>query len=485
MNTGLVTLALYMIGVLGIAVYVSRNESKDIKEFTTTSSGLGTFILALTLSATYHSSYAFLGAPGFAYQHGIGWWANGIWTVFPGVLFWFLGRRYWYLGRKKNYLSMAQLLSDAYRSKVLGALITIITLIFTLPYVAIQAIGSGYIFETLTQGALSYEVGAILFLVIMILIVFIGGMKGVAVTDAAQGIFMWLGLVIGGYIILNSNFTSISEGYKEAYKSFPELFTLPGPRGQITPQDWISRWSVITIGMMMFPHITLRFFSARSLDTLKWSSVFSSIYLTSIYWFTPAIGILGNLMMPNLSSPDTIFPELLIKNIPIVFAAIIISGALAASMSTGDSQLHAVGSMLATDIYKPFVKKEASDNQEYKVAKYGVLILGVFSIVIALYKPGMLGDLLALSNGGAAVLAPTVIGALFWKKADKNAAIISIVIGEVILLMFSFVFDSPFGFMPAFWGMVISAVIYIIICIMNNNVSNISIELDEMKAYFE
>ena len=83
-NTGLMILALYTLSLFGIAFYASRQDKKNIKDFATAGSSLGVFVLTLTFSATYHSSYAFLGAGGFIYNNGIGWWVNGIWTVFPG-----------------------------------------------------------------------------------------------------------------------------------------------------------------------------------------------------------------------------------------------------------------------------------------------------------------------------------------------------------------------------------------------------------------
>lgn len=161
-------------------------------------------MLTLTLSATYHSAYAFLGAPGFIYTQGIGWWANGIWTVFPGVLFWIIGRRFWLMGKRYGYISIAQFMSDVYESDLVGLLITGITLVFTIPYVAMQAIGSGYIFEAMSGGVLSYELGTFLFFGLMIVLVWMGGMKGVAITDAAQGVFMWVGLVVGSFIIIRT-----------------------------------------------------------------------------------------------------------------------------------------------------------------------------------------------------------------------------------------------------------------------------------------
>lgn len=484
MTVGMIILIIYMICILGIAIYVSRKDEKNISTFTTAGSSLGIFVLTLTLSATYHSSYAFLGAPGFVYTHGIGWWVNGIWTVFPGVLFWYLGRRFWYMGRKRRYMSVAQYVSDVYGNKTLGLIVTIITLIFSLPYVAMQAIGSGYIFQTLSEGRISYEAGAIAFLILMILIVFIGGMKGVAFTDAAQGVFMWVGLVIGSYLVIRANFPSIADAFQAAYQKVPNHFTLPGPQGLVTSQDWISRWVVITIGMMMFPHITLRFFSGKSLRVLKWSSVFSSIYLTSIYIFTPAVGLAGNIIMPNLQAADTIFPEMLIKFTPIVFAALTISGALAASMTTGDSQLHAVGSMISTDVYKVYVDPEASEEKQYNIARAAILGLGAVSIIIALIKPGMLGDLLALSNGGVAALAPAVIGGILWKRSNAQAALISILGGELVLLLTTFVFKSPLGFMPGFWGLLVALSLFIGISLSKPIDIRIATAISEMDEYF-
>lgn len=484
MNTGLVILFIYTLSLLAIAYYSSLKDKENIADFATGDSSLGVFVLTLTFSATYHSSYAFLGAGGFVYEHGIGWWSNGMWTVFPGVLFWLIGRRFWLLGKRYGYLSIAQYMSDVYQDNTVGILVTIITLIFTLPYVAMQAIGSGYIFEILSDGKLSYELGTIMFFTIMIILVWMGGMKGIAITDAAQGVFMWIGLVIGSYVIIKGNFSSVGNAFAESLNMIPEHFTLPGPKGLVSSADWISRWMVITIGMMMFPHVTLRFFSGKSLRVLKWSSVFSSIYLTSIYVFTPAIGFIGNVLFPNIGDPDTIFPVMLLEYTPLVFAAIVISGALAASMSTGDSQLHAVGSMISTDVYSKYIDKEADEKKQYNVARISILVLGVLSVIIALQRPGLLGDILALANGGVAALAPSVIGGIYWKQATKEGAIYSIIIGEAVMLLTTFVIESPLGLMPGLWGLIVSIIIFVIVCKITTPEERTIEIIDEINNFF-
>lgn len=484
MNIGLVILIVYLLVLLGIALYAAKQDKKNIKDFAT-GGGLGIFILTLTFSATYHSAYAFMGAGGFVYNNGIGWWCNGLWTVLPGVLFWVWGRRFWFIGKRYGYLSVSDYASDVYRSKTVGVLVTLITMVFTIPYVAIQAIGCSYIFQTISGGMLSYTAGALIFFAIMIILVFLGGMKGVAITDAAQGVFMFVGLLGGSLWVILANFPSVAEAYQAAFSHTPELFTLPGPKGVVTPQDWVSRWVVITFGMMMFPQVTLRFFAGKSLNVMKWSAVFSSIYLTMIYVFTPCVGMIGRILMPDIAAADTIFPELLLKYTPAVFAALIISGALAAAMSTGDSQLHATSTMLATDVYKKYVNKKADENAMYNVAKVGVIIIGLASVVFALTRPTALADLLVLSNGGVAVLVPAVIGGLYWKRATREAAIASIVIGELLMITMSFILKAaPFGLSGAFWSMMISLVIFVCVSLVTKPQEHTKQVIDSINDFF-
>ena len=484
MNVGMWILLGYMVVLIGIALYAHKKDERNIKDFAT-GGGLGIFVLTLTFSATYHSSYAFMGAGGFCYSHGIGWWVNGLWTVLPGVLFWVWGRRFWFMGKKYGYISISDYISDAYNSNFLGLLVSIICMIFTVPYVAMQAIGSGYIFQSISGGQLSYTAGTLFFFAIMIVLVWLGGMKGVAITDAAQGVFMWVGLVLGSLWVLLANFDSVGDAYAQAFQAVPELFTLPGPQGLVTMQDWLSRWIVITFGMMMFPHITLRFFAGKSLRVLKWSAVFSSIYLTSIYVFTPAVGFVGNILFPDIASPDTVFPEMLLKYTPQVFAALVIAGALAASMSTGDSQLHAVSSLISTDIYKKYVDKKASEKKMYNVAKWCVVIFGIISVIFALLQPDMLGNILNLANSGVAALCPTVIGGIYWKRSTKQGAVASILLGEGTMLVLTYITkSSPLGLSAGLWGLIVAVVVFLVVCPLTKPEKHTGEIIDSINEFF-
>lgn len=204
-----------------------------------------------------------------------------------------------------------------------------------------------------------------------------------------------------------------------------------------------------------------------------------------IYVFTPCVGMIGRLLMPDIAAPDTIFPELLLKYTPAVFAALIISGALAAAMSTGDSQLHATSTMVATDIYKKYINKKADEGSMYNVAKVGVLIIGLASVIFALTRPTALADLLVLSNGGVAVLVPAVIGGLYWKKATREGALASIIIGEICMISMTFIFKvAPFGLSGAFWSMMISLAIFTAVSLATKPQKHTEEIVDSLNNFF-
>ena len=217
---------------------------------------------------------------------------------------------------------------------------------------------------------------------------------------------------------------------------------------------------------------------------LKWSSVFSSIYLTSIYIFLPATGMAGNILMPGLEAPDTIFPELLLKYTPIVFAALVISGALAASMSTGDSQLHAVSTMVSTDIYKTYINKSADDYAQYKIARLATLAFGFCSVIVALMKPGLISDILALANGGVAALAPAMLGGIYWKKATPAGALSSILIGEAVMLFTTFITPNPLGLMAGLWGLIAALIVFIAVSLSTKPASTTVEVIDSLNHFF-
>ena len=269
------------------------------------------------------------------------------------------------------------------------------------------------------------------------------------------------------------------------------MFSLPGPQEAFTRDFWISYWLTITIGMSVMPTIFLRYLMGDNLRTIKWAGVGSSIYLTFIFVFTPAVGIGGQLVAPGLEVADHIFPHLLTEFTPFLFAAFTMAGAVAASMSTASSQLHAAASQATVDIYDKFdTSKERDEEDEeenkklYNINRFLIIIFGVLSLFIAFMELEF-PALLEISTAGIAILAPSIFFPLYWEKATKQAAFGSIIGGLIFVILFQFLIDTPGNTVAGIWGIGASFLIFILISLVTKDQDSVVKHCRFLKKTFQ
>ena len=204
-TVALATIGVYLLVILALGYRGWQVGTLDVDDWMAAGRGLGIVVLLFTFAASYHSAFAFLGVGGFVYANGIGIFsASTFYLVISGVMLWVVGSRVWLLGKKHGYITPSDLLGDFYESELLDKLISLSLILFTFPYIATQLIGGGIIFETATQGAISFEVGAAIFLAAGVIYVWLGGLRAVAWTDAIQGVFMFGAMWIAGWFFVFS-----------------------------------------------------------------------------------------------------------------------------------------------------------------------------------------------------------------------------------------------------------------------------------------
>jgi SSS family solute:Na+ symporter len=138
------------------------------------------------------------------------------------------------------------------------------------------------------------------------------------------------------------------------------------------------------------------------------------------------------------------------------------TGALAALISTADSQLLSLSTMLSHDLLG--LKK---GRREVLYGKLVIVLLSLFTVlfVIGSYNPneGIMGTLVKTTFSGLVVLCPTTIAALYWKKATKFGCIISILVGEFSIFLFHYKLLPDFGFLPGILALLIATVVLVIV----------------------
>ena len=160
------------------------------------------------------------------------------------------------------------------------------------------------------------------------------------------------------------------------------------------------------------------------------------------------IGVLGHLTFPDLMSlepglmkkeTDQILPKMLVEHSSDWFAALVMTGALAAFMSTLDSQLLALSTMVTRDFVLP-LRKKIDLKQQVFIGRIWVVILAFIGLAIAAQPFATIFDMGKLAFSGLAILFPVTLAVLRWGGVNTKFAIVSILVG--VLLLFGFYYEK-------------------------------------------
>jgi SSS family solute:Na+ symporter len=458
----------YFSFLIAIGIYAHKKTKKTAEDYFLANRTFGPIILFFTLAATNFSAFTFLGFAGNAYDSGFGQYGiMSFGTAIMAVMFFIIGRKVWKLGKEKGYITPPELIGDRFNSISLRLIFMGVMVIFTIPYLATQAIGAGMIIESVTGASVTWQIGAIFTMFVIMIYVLFGGMRGSGWTDVIQGILMITAMTIA-VIFVAINIGGFEVANTMAYNTNPELFMRPGGGNFFLPFIWFSFMLLWIFADPMFPQIFSRFYTAKDEKSLKYSMILYPIVVSFMFLFPVLIGVWahGVGIIPN--QKDMVLPLMVLNYTPGFIYAFVMIGALAALMSTADSQLLSLSSMLSHDL--PFNKLKIS---EINIGRFLIIILSLFAIlfVITNYDPneGIMGTLVKTTFSGLAVLCPTTIAALYWKKATKYGCIASILIGEISIFLFQFNILPTLGFLSAIWAIAISIVFLVFISYLTKN----------------
>lgn len=450
----------YLIVLLGIGILARRRARGTTEDYFVASRTLPPLVLFLTMAATNFSAFTVFGFSGAGWRIGYSFYPiMAFGTGFMALSFYFIGRPVWRLGKEKGLLTPPELVFDRFKSKPLRLLFLGVMITFTLPYLAMQPMAAGYALEELL--GIPYFAGAILITVVMLIYTFLGGFRGVAWTDVLQG-GMMLVLLLAALGVIASSFGGLSAANHAAAIRWPELFSRPGIGGAFSPGIWLGYMLLWLLCDPMFPHLFQRFYAARNERALGTTMALYPLITGILFLLPVTIGVIGRLGFPELPAgvaSDRILPLLLSRYTPPILEALVLTAALAALMSTLDSQLLTLSSMLTRDLVDPLTKGQAASRRASPrrtstrraspwVGKGFVIVLALTGLAIAWRPPATFLEIATETFTGLAVLFPTVIAALYWRRATAGGAIASILVGEGLVVAYHLHLLPTFGTLP-------------------------------------
>ena len=458
-------IAVYLVATIVIGMVANRRLSINMEDFLLYGRQAGVIVLYLTVVATFHSAFAFLGSGGFFHTHGIGFWAAGTWTILVGVITYTLGTRIWALGKRFGYITPADMLADFYESEAVRVLTALVSVVFTILYIQVQSQGLGYILSVASGGRVSFEAGTLILLIVAAAYLIAGGLRAVYWTDVIQGVWMYAAVWVGSLVLVYELFDGPVGLWQRLATERPDLLTLPGPEGLFTPGVWFGMTIALSFGIVFQPHMMIRFYTAASARTLKWLGATTPIYLMTLYIPAAMVGLGGALVLPDIEVADRIFPELLFQYAPAWLTGLILAGATAAAMSTLDSILHSNMTVLTRDIYQRFLAPGKSQAHYVMFGRGVVLVLLAVGYALSVSTFDFLVTLITLSGAGALQLMPAILGVCYpGRRSTTRAGVLAgIIAGLITLYVTRVMVHQPLGIHEAIWSLAVNFAVTIVV----------------------
>ncbi|MBU2549438.1 MAG: sodium:solute symporter family protein [Proteobacteria bacterium] len=442
----ILVLAAYFTFVIWLGFMARTRIKESPSDYFLAGRNLSAVVLVGTMAATNFSAFTVFGASGAGYRDGLAFFPiMAFGTGFMALTFWLLGRKIWAMGQAHDLVTPAELVHQIYNHRGASALFALVMIVFTVPYLALQPMAGGYVLKELF--GLPQAAGAGLIALIIVLYTVRGGFRAVAWTDVFQGLFM-VGLMIAALVMVAYHHGGLGQAAQRVMESHPDLFSRPGGTGRYGPGLWFSYLMLWFFCDPMFPQLFQRFYTARDERALARTMLYYPAICTLVFFLPVALGLLGRLDFPGLTgkAADNIVPLLATKIGGDFMGTMILAAGLAALMSTMDSQLLTLSSIFTRDVYPILTGREA---RSARVGRLFVIGLALAGLVLAVKPPATILQIATQAFTGLAVLFPTVFFGLYLKNPRPASAIVSILVGEVLVGAYAFKLLPTFGFLPA------------------------------------
>jgi sodium/proline symporter len=436
----------YLFLLACIGIYYTR-ANRALEDFVLGGRRLGPWVTAVSAEASDMSGWLLIGLPAAAFAGGF----SILWAVVgcaAGTLFnWVvIAPRLHRAAVQTDALTIPDFL-DARFSGRGGLLIRIVAvaiiLVFYATYISAQFTAAGKIFETTFSGvstpwgeiSVGYVQGILIGCGVILFYTVAGGFLAVAMTDLIQGLIMAFSVVVlpavavwhlGGLDGLWNAMALAQEG--------EVLLRLGGEHKGLGFLLGVAAGGLSWgLGYPGQPHILVRFMAIKEPGKLRLSALISICWVLFALYGAMFVGFVGRAFHPEgLGDPDRVFPLLATHLLPDWLAGIMIAAAIAAVMSTVDSQILVAVSAVVGDIYGKLLGGDVRSLRGVWLGRLTGLLLGTAAFLLALQRRGVFEQVFDAWGGLAAGLGPAVCFSLLWARTTYQGVLGGMMVGAML-----------------------------------------------------
>lgn len=493
MNTyELIAIGLYLILMILIGIYSYAKTKNSSEDFLIGGRKMGAVVTALSAGAADMSGWLLMGVPGAVYLSGISasWIAIGL-TIGAYLNYVLIAPRLRvYTEISNNSITLPVFFENRFKDKsqLLKITSSVLILIFFTLYTSAGMVSGGRLFES--AFGLDYNTGLIVTSFVVVLYTFFGGFLAVSLTDFVQGTIMLIALLLVPTVMLIdmdgwTNMLNVLES-KNAY--YLNIIKGSSAVGIISLLAW-------GLGYFGQPHILVRFMAISDAKELTKARRVGISWMILTVGGAILVGLFGIAYIASHLPEKMAFFDGSKENAETVFiyfsrylfhpliGGFLLSAILAAVMSTISSQLLVTSSSMTEDIYKAFLKKNATSKQLLLISRLSVLLVAIIAFGLSLTPKDSILNLVGNAWAGfAAAFGPLIILSLFWKKTTMQGALAGMILGALTVLGWVYIphkFKELYEIIP---GFAISFIATIIVSLLTKNENKeIDKEFNEME----
>ncbi|QTF06707.1 sodium/proline symporter PutP [Brenneria izadpanahii] len=436
----LVTFLVYIFGMVLIGLFAYR-ATNNFGDYILGGRRMGSLVTALSAGASDMSGWLLMGLPGAVFISGISesWIAIGL-TIGAYLNWrWVAGRLRVHTEVNHNALTLPDYFTHRFedKSKLLRVISALVILIFFTIYCASGVVAGARLFESTFD--MSYDTALWAGAAATIAYTFIGGFLAVSWTDTVQASLMIFALILTPVMVIlslggiDSSLMVIEAKNPANLDMFKEL-------------NFVAIISLMGWGLGYFgqPHILARFMAADSHKTIRSARRISMTWMILCLAGAVTVGFFGIAYFTNhpeqagnvSHNSERVFIELSMLLFNPWIAGVLLSAILAAVMSTLSCQLLVCSSAITEDLYKPFLRKNASQKELVWVGRAMVLLVSAIAIALSADPENRVLGLVSYAWAGfGAAFGPVILISLLWPRMTRNGALFGMIVGAATVLI--------------------------------------------------
>jgi SSS family solute:Na+ symporter len=387
----------------------------------------GSWITWFLIGGDIYTAYTFVAVPALVFGAGAAGFFAVPYTVIVYPLIFLVVIRLWSVSHVRGFVTPADFVRSRFDSPTMALLVAITGIVATMPYIALQLVGIEAVLKTM---GVTGQWPIIVAFVILAIYTYNSGLRAPALIAFVKDILIYLTIIVAVIVI-----PSKLGGWAAIFGAADEKFTAAGSGGLLLAPSGQLQYATLALGsalaLFLYPHSITGVLAAKNRDVLKRNMSALPIYSLALGF----IALLGFMAIAAGTAPvgtdaNTIVPRLFQDMFPSWFAGVAFAAVGIGALVPAAIMSIAAANLFTRNIYKEYLKKDATPAQEAKVAKIASLVVKLGAVAaILLINPQFSIDLQLI--GGVIILQtlPSVAVGLYTRWLHRGALITGWVVG--------------------------------------------------------